>query len=96
MDTSQLVERIMTMSDKKQMSDTIAPPEGFNVVDYNEQEEIVTLTLHRHLLQHPQDRKAIINRFIEIILHGPNVRGVGAVLRTRSMIPLHYPSNARL
>jgi hypothetical protein len=78
----------MTMSDKKKMSDT-ASLEGFKVIDYNEQEEIVTITLHRHLLQHPQDRKAIINRFVEIILHGPNVRGIGAVLGTRHALPSH-------
>jgi hypothetical protein len=93
MDANQLVERIMTMSGKKKMSDTNST-EGFKVIDYNEQEEIVTITLHRHLLQHPQDRKAIINRFVEIILHGPNVRGVGAALG--SALPLYVPGNARL
>ena len=80
---------------KKKMSDTNSP-EGFTVVDYNEQEEIVTITLHRHLLQHPQKRKAIINRFVEIILHGPNGRGDDTVLGTRNALPVYDRDNARL
>ena len=57
--------------------------EGFQIIDYNEQEEIVTIELHRHLLQHPQQREAIIKKFVEIIEHGPNLRGVGAVPRKK-------------
>jgi hypothetical protein len=50
-------------------------PEGFQIIDYNEQEEIVTIELHRHLLQHPQQREAILKKFVEILEHGPNLKG---------------------
>jgi hypothetical protein len=51
-------------------------PEGFQIIEYNEQEEIVTIELHRHLLQHPGQREAIMKNFIEIIEHGPKVKRV--------------------
>jgi hypothetical protein len=50
-------------------------PEGFQIIDYNEQEEIVTIELHRHLLQHPQQREAILKKFVEILERGPNLKG---------------------
>jgi hypothetical protein len=77
------VEGIMTMTDESKKKSESDPPEGFQVIDYNEQEEIVTIELHRHLLQHPQHRKAIITKFVEIIEHGPNLKGVGAVARKK-------------
>jgi hypothetical protein len=54
-------------------------PEGFQIIDYNEQEEIVTIELHRHLLQHPQQREAILLKFVEILEHGPHFQGGGTV-----------------
>ena len=52
-------------------------PEGFQIIDYNEQEEIVVIELHRHLLQHPQQREAILLKFVEILERGPNRKGAG-------------------
>jgi hypothetical protein len=52
-------------------------PEGFQIIDYNEQEEIVTIELHRHLLQHPQQREAILLKFVEILERGPNLKSGG-------------------
>jgi hypothetical protein len=56
----------------KQTSETNRP-EGLRIIDYNEQEEIVTIELHRHLLQHPGQREAIIKKFAELIERGPNI-----------------------
>jgi hypothetical protein len=51
--------------------------EGFQIIDYNEQEEIVTIELHRHLLQHPQQREAILLKFVEILERGPRFKSGG-------------------
>jgi len=56
----------------KQTSETNRP-EGFRIIDYNEREDIVTIELHRHLLQYPGQREATIKKFAELIEHGPNV-----------------------
>jgi hypothetical protein len=52
-------------------------PEGFQIIDYNKQEEIVTIELHRHLLQHPGQREAILMKFVEILERGPNLKDGG-------------------
>ncbi len=65
------VEHMTDDSQKKSETDR---PEGFQIIEYNEQEEIVTIELHRHLLQHPQQREAIIKHFVEIIERGPNLK----------------------
>jgi len=56
----------------KEISETNRP-EGFRIIDYNEREEIVTIELHRHLLQHPGERETTIKKFAELIEHGPNI-----------------------
>ena len=72
------------MTDESKMkSSESASPEGFQIIDCNEQEEIGTIELHRHLLRHPQHRKAIITKFVEIVEHGPNLKGVGDVPRKK-------------
>jgi rubrerythrin len=64
-------EQALVKNDAKRTSET-THPEGLQVIEYNEQEEIVTIELHRHLLQHPGEREAIIKHFVEIIEHGPH------------------------
>jgi hypothetical protein len=54
----------------KQTSETNRP-EGFRIIDYNEREEIITIELHRHLLENPGQREATINKFAELIEQGP-------------------------
>lgn len=59
--------------DSQKKSETDGP-EGFQIIEYNEQKEIVTIELHRKLLQHPQQRQAIIKHFVEIIELGPHLK----------------------
>jgi uncharacterized protein YuzE len=65
------VEHMIDDSQEKSETDR---HEGCQIIEYNEQKEIVTIELHRKLLQHPQQLEAIIKHFVEIIEHGPNLK----------------------
>ena len=55
--------------------------EGFNVTDYDDTTEEVTISVHKYLLKHPRQKEALAKKFVEIISSGPSVRTVTAVAR---------------
>lgn len=52
------------------------PLEGFQITDYDEEKQTVTITIHRLILRDPKQQQAAAQKCIEIIQHGPNVAKV--------------------
>jgi hypothetical protein len=52
------------------------PLEGLHITGYDTEKEVVTIELHRSLLKNPNSIKAIQQRMVDIINHGPSVSSV--------------------
>ncbi len=52
------------------------PLEGFQITDYDDKAQKVTIELHPYLLRNPKSREALFKKITEIIEDGPNVRSV--------------------
>jgi hypothetical protein len=55
---------------------TKEPLEGLHITEYDSNKEIVTIQVHRYLLNNPNSIAALQKLMAEIIQHGPSVSGV--------------------
>jgi hypothetical protein len=57
------------------------PLEGFQIVGYEEGLQEVEIALHRYILGNETQRDALVQKAMEIMTSGPNVKRVTFVLR---------------
>lgn len=59
------------------------PIEGFQITDYNEKDQSLTIELHPYLFKTERQRNAVFKKFREIIEHGPGISKVTATPRKK-------------